>query len=65
MKKIPVREFASKSIMPSMTAIDNYTFNDHRHNYAVWTAARAVSRNFTSTANVKLAIEACGLRHFA
>jgi len=34
-----------------------YTFSDHIHNYAVWTAARAVQRNFTNTKNIKIAIE--------
>ena len=39
-----------------------YTFNQHIHNYAVWTAARAVQRGFTSTVNIKSAIEAASLR---
>lgn len=47
------------------TLLDNYTFNEHRHYYAVWTSARAVSRNFTSTLMVKNAIEASDLREFA
>ncbi|MFC2093775.1 hypothetical protein ACFLSV_07730 [Bacteroidota bacterium] len=34
-----------------------YSFNDHLHNYAVWTAARAVQRGFTNTKNIKEAIE--------
>ena len=42
----------------------NYTFEEHRHNYSVWTAARAVSRNFTTTANIKKAIDSSGLRDF-
>jgi hypothetical protein len=44
--------------------MDNYTFKEHRHNYAVWTAARVVSRNFTTTKNVKEAIATSGLRAF-
>lgn len=40
-----------------------YTFSDHLHNYAVWTAARAVQREFTNTFNIKSAIEATGLRN--
>lgn len=44
--------------------MDNYTFEEHRHNYSVWTAARAVSRNFTTTANVKKAIATSDLRNF-
>jgi hypothetical protein len=42
-----------------------YTFEEHLHNYAVWTAARAVQRAFTSTRNIKEAIEAADLRSFA
>jgi hypothetical protein len=43
-----------------------YHFNDHRHNYAVWTAARAVQRGFTvTTATIREAIEKSGLREFA
>ena len=43
-----------------------YHFNDHRHNYAVWTAARAVQRGFTvTTAIVRVAIENSGLKEFA
>lgn len=42
-----------------------YTFSDHLHNYAVWTAARAVQRKFTTTSNIKSAIEASRLRDFA
>lgn len=41
-----------------------YTFSDHLHNYAVWTAARAVQRKFTNTFNIKTAIETTGLRDF-
>jgi len=39
-----------------------YTFTDHLHNYAVWTAARAVLRNFTDTKNIKSAIEKTDLK---
>lgn len=42
----------------------NYTFEEHVHNYAVWTSARAVSRDFTTTANIKKAVESSGLRSF-
>ena len=42
----------------------HYTFTQHVHNYAVWTAARAVSRNFTTTALVKNAIEVSDLQSF-
>lgn len=34
-----------------------YTFERHLHNYACWTAARAVQRNFTNTPNIIRAIE--------
>jgi hypothetical protein len=42
-----------------------YDFNEHKHRYAVWTAARAVQRSFTNTANIKHAIEGTTLRQFA
>jgi hypothetical protein len=34
-----------------------YKKNIHLHNYAIWTAARAVQRSFTSTAVIREAIE--------
>jgi hypothetical protein len=45
--------------------MSTYTFNQHRHNYSVWTAARAVQRAFTSTANIRRAIEDSSLRRFS
>lgn len=45
--------------------MDIYNFGQHRHNYAVWTAARAVQRKFTTTANIKWAIERSALRQFS
>jgi hypothetical protein len=42
-----------------------YNFNEHKHNFAVWTAARAVQRNFTTTSKIKQAIEASDLRQFS
>ena len=44
--------------------MENYSFTEHLHNYAVWTAARAVQRNFTTTSNIKIAIEYVGLKEF-
>jgi hypothetical protein len=41
-----------------------YSFNQHRHNFAMWTAARAVQRNFTTIGNIVNAIEKSGLRDF-
>jgi len=38
-----------------------YTFEKHLHNYACWTAARAVQRNFTKTPNIIRAIETSAL----
>lgn len=38
-----------------------YTFEKHLHNYACWTAARAVQRNFTNTPNIIRAIESSAL----
>ena len=43
----------------------NYSFANHLHNYAVWTAARAVQRSFTSTKKIKAAIDYSTLRQFA
>ncbi len=39
-----------------------YNFEDHLHNYAVWTSARAVQRNFYDTISIKSAIEKTKLR---
>jgi len=39
-----------------------YTFKTHIHNYACWTAARSVQRNFTNTQNIVKAIDATDLR---
>lgn len=43
----------------------NYDFNEHRHRYAVWTAARAVQRSFTTTSIINEAINQTSLRAFA
>ena len=43
---------------------EKYNFIQHRHNFAVWTSARAVQRNFTTTDNIAKAIEKSGLRDF-
>lgn len=42
-----------------------YDFNEHKHRYAVWTAARAVQRKFTTTNNISKAINKSGLRRFS
>lgn len=39
-----------------------YIFTDHLHKYAVWTASRASQRAFTTTANIKAAIEKTELK---
>lgn len=41
-----------------------YTFNEHRHRFAIWTAARAVQRGFCTTPTIQTAINASGLRQF-
>lgn len=41
-----------------------YTIEEHRHRFAVWTAARAVSRGFTGTACVEGAIRSCKIREY-
>lgn len=49
-----------------MTKIDKpYNFNQHKHNFAIWTAARAVQRGFTSTDKIKKAIEESDLRKYS
>lgn len=40
----------------------SYTINDHIHNYAIWTAARAVQRGFAETKIIKEAIECTSLK---
>ncbi|MCP5299103.1 MAG: hypothetical protein H6954_05300 [Chromatiaceae bacterium] len=41
-----------------------YTIEEHRHRFAVWTAARAVQRGFSKTANISAAVDVCGIRGF-
>ncbi len=41
-----------------------YTIQEHIHNYAVWTAARAVQRNFTDTLTIKNAINNTELKSY-
>lgn len=43
----------------------DYNFNEHKHRFAVWTAARAAQRSFTTTTNICKAINASSLRNFA
>ncbi len=42
-----------------------YSFSEHLHNYAVWTAARAVQRGYTTTKNIKAAIDKTELSFLA
>jgi hypothetical protein len=42
-----------------------YNFNQHKHNYATWTSARAVQRGFTTTSRIKKAIESSRLRQYS
>jgi hypothetical protein len=44
--------------------MSNYSFETHLHRYAVWTAARAVQRNFTTTENIQSAIQTSELKSF-
>jgi hypothetical protein len=39
-----------------------FTFEEHLHRYAVWTAARAAQRGFTTTENISDAIQKTELR---
>ncbi len=45
----------------SVTNTQQYSFTAHLHRFAVWTAARAAQRCFTTTANIQQAIEETGL----
>lgn len=42
---------------------DDYSFTEHVHRFAVWTAARAVQRNFTKTKIIRKAIEQAELQN--
>src|SRR5680860_592056 len=41
-----------------------YDIGQHIHNFSIWTSARAVQRGFTTTANIKLAVDSTNLRNF-
>jgi len=42
----------------------SYTIDIHRHNFAIWAAARAVQRGFTKTINLKRALECTNIQDF-
>lgn len=42
-----------------------YDLNEHKHRYAIWTAARAVQRSFTTTTKISYVINSINLRAFA
>ncbi|MCB0536986.1 MAG: hypothetical protein R2767_08955 [Chitinophagales bacterium] len=44
---------------------DSYNMSEHTHRFAVWTAARAVQRNFTTTEVIETAINKTKLRDLA
>lgn len=42
-----------------------YAFNEHRHRYAIWTAARAVQRNIgVKIQDIRIAVENANLREY-
>jgi hypothetical protein len=41
-----------------------YDIGEHRHRFAVWAAARAAQRGFTTVAHLRAALENCGVRVF-
>jgi hypothetical protein len=41
-----------------------YNIRLHRHNFAAWAAARATQRGFTTTENLKNALESSGIQRF-
>jgi hypothetical protein len=42
----------------------SYGIFEHKHNFAVWAAARATQRAFTTIENLKEALENCGIVEF-
>lgn len=44
---------------------NSYSFNEHKHRYALWTAARAVQRSFAKTKKICAAVAATTLQNFA
>ena len=42
-----------------------YSFDEHKHRYAVWTAARAVQRSFAKTLDIENAINCTDLKQFS
>jgi hypothetical protein len=44
--------------------MNTYTFEEHIHRYAVWTAARAAQRGFTKTKVIDEVIKEVGLRDY-
>jgi|SRR5690348_5034534 len=42
-----------------------YTLKEHRHRFAIWTAARAVQRSWTTTTRISMVINAVKLSDFA
>src|ERR1035438_5835174 len=41
-----------------------YDLFEHRHRFAVWAAARATQRNFTSVERLRDALQKCGIKEF-
>mgnify|MGYP006135113607 FL=1 len=48
-----------------MEKVKNYDHTEHTHRFAIWTAARAAQRGFTTTKNIGQAIELTDLRRFS
>ena len=42
-----------------------FDFNEHKHRFAVWTAARSVQRSFTNNKNIKEAINFTTIKSFS
>jgi hypothetical protein len=43
----------------------SYSLEEHKHRFAIWTAARAVQRSWTTTANISKVINSVNLIDFA
>jgi hypothetical protein len=48
----------------SRAAVAQYDLFTHRHNFAVWAAARAAQRSLTNVAKMRSALEKCGVVEF-
>src|SRR5438552_5117755 len=60
--KIPAQQ---QAVTVSGNTTMQYTLDEHRHRYSVWTASRAVQRSFATTLKISQVINTTDLRQFA